>query len=212
MAAWSGEAPIEGPVALRAPAQGGGIQYEDELPSDRGMHGELLHRGRRPAPQGKRGKPQYGKTNLNRQRRAMRKLLCHIGGGPADRNELGVLWLLDNTVANCEEGWPENEITVHPPVCLPCAAKAVDECPELEKNGVTAVRVRDPRSYGVHGSLYALDDTAPWSPFPIELESTLTVAYDDPRLKWMQVGQSALYLVGCTVVDLQAELQAAGLR
>lgn len=142
----------------------------------------------------------------------MRKLLCHVCGNPADRNEQGVLWLLDNTTENCPPSWPEEEITVHPPLCLGCAAKAIEQCPELYKKGFTAIRVRDPQPYGYLGRLYARDPSMPHSPFPILAKEREIVAFEDPRLPWLQAAQSAMCLVGCTVVDLNAELAAEGAR
>ncbi|MFD7447163.1 hypothetical protein [Streptomyces sp. NPDC059909] len=209
MAAWTGEALIEAPVIIRP--QVGGIAFVDELPTDRGVGNALLHRGRRPA-RDTRGRPMFGVVHTNRQRRAMRKLLCHVCGNDADRTDLGVLWLLDNTAANCPPGWPEEELTVHPPLCLGCAAQAARQCPELEKKGFTALRVRDPQPYGYRGKLYARNLDRHASPFPILARGTENLAFLDPLLPWLLAAQSILCLVGCTIVDLGAELAAGGVR
>lgn len=211
MAAWTGERVIGAELIVR-PGKQVGIAYADELPMDRGERGALLNRGHRPAPKGKRGRPLFGAVNMSRQRRAMRKLLDHVGGGPADRNELGVLWLLDDLVDECEPGWPEEMITVHPPVSVESAAKAVEQCPELGQAGFTAVRVRDPQPYGYLGRLYAPDLARPHSPFPVVVEERKVLGFDDPLLPWLHAGQSAMCLVGCTVVDLGEELKAGGTK
>ncbi|TLQ46064.1 hypothetical protein [Streptomyces marianii] len=211
MAAWTGETVIHTPVVIR-PGREGGIAYPDELPVDRGESNALLHRGRRPVAAGNRGRPLFGDVHTNRQRRAMRKLLCHVCGRDAHRNDLGVLWLLDNTAANCPPNWPEEELTVHPPLCLECASKAVQQCPELEKKGFTAVRVHDPQPFGYRGRLYTRDLTRYGSPIPIVVKGTENLAFEDPLLPWLLAAQTILCLVGCTVVDLGAELSVGGAR
>ncbi|MCP3822174.1 hypothetical protein NLX86_30010 [Streptomyces sp. A3M-1-3] len=200
MAAWTGETTLSTPLIVR-PGERGGIAYTDELPTDRGENDALLHRGRSTVRHGKRGRPLFAVVHPNRQRRAMRKLLCHVCGESADRNELGVLWLLDNVPANCPQGWPQEEITAHPPLCLGCAAKAVEQCPELEK-GFTAVRVRDPQPYGYRGQLYTRDLSRLRSPIPVVAKETENLAFDDPLLPWLLATQSTVCLVGCTTVDL----------
>lgn len=209
MAAWTGETVIEAPVITRR-GRLGGIAYADELPADRGKNDALLHRGRHLVNKDQRGRPLYGAVHTNRQRRAMRKLLCHVCGNGADHNDLGVLWLLDNIAANCPQGWPEEEITVHPPLCLGCAEKAIGQCPELEEKGFTAVRVRDPQPYGYRGRLYVRDLSLHASLFPIVSKETANLAFEDPLLPWLLAAQSVMCLVGCTVVDLDTELVVGG--
>jgi hypothetical protein len=206
MAAWTGESPIEGRLICR-PRPEAGLMYTDEHAVDRGPHDALLVRGRRPAPKGNRGKPLYAVVNYAKQRRAMRRLLCHLCGNPAHRDELGVLWLLNNVAANCEPGWPEGEVTVHPPVCLGCAGRAVEECPELHK--FTALWVSDPEEYGYYGTLYTRDLSALGSPFPAFVRDRETLAFDDPLLPWLHCAQSAMALNDVTVVNLDDLVPAA---
>ncbi|MFF8903217.1 hypothetical protein ACF082_37805 [Streptomyces lydicus] len=189
-----------------------GIAFTDELPTDRGRHGELLSRGRRPAPPGQRGEPQYGSVLLTRQRRATRpeKLLCQVLGGPADNDERGWLWLLPDTSKGKYEGWPEREVTVHPPVSLAGMARALKDCPEMASHH-TAVRVREPRLHGAVGALCRRNVAQPASPYPVVVQKKAVVRYDDhEKLPWVLASQTALYLTGCTIVGIHAELAAAG--
>ncbi|MFF0446670.1 hypothetical protein ACFYT4_09690 [Streptomyces sp. NPDC004609] len=202
MAAWSGETVIEASV-VRRPGRRGGIAYAEELPTDRGESGALLHRGRRPAPHGGRGRPLFAGVHPNRQRRAMKMLLCHLCGQPASHTpEHGVLWLLGGGPGGREPGWPEGAVTTYPPVCLPCATQAIRQCPHLFARGHTAIRVRYPRSYGYHGRLYTPDLTRPGSPTLLVVEETVDVPFDDPRLPWLLAAQLVVRLTGCTPVEL----------
>ena len=143
------------------------------------------------------GTPEYGTVHGPRQRRAIRKLLCQVCGGPADRDEQGVLWLLEDHRGK-EPGWPEQEVTTHPPMCLPCVPLAVRLCPHLRGNAV-AVRVRDTVVDGVYGQMYHRG-----TPLPVRGEREV-VFTGDRRMRWMVGAQLAATLTGCTIVDL-AEL------
>jgi hypothetical protein len=82
--AWSSERSARPHVITR----GGGIGYADESPFDRDSDGVLWAReGVSPG----RGKPEFGRVHLWRQRRAMRRLLCQVCGRDADRDADGVL-------------------------------------------------------------------------------------------------------------------------
>ncbi|MFJ3229914.1 hypothetical protein [Streptomyces sp. NPDC086787] len=208
MAAWTGEQFLKTPLVLQPDRSG--IAYLDELSVDRGRHGVLLHRGRGWAAPDRRGRALYGEVHFGRQRRAMAKLLCHVCGGTADRSDVGVFWLLDNVPEKCPEGWPEEELTVHPPVCAPCAIRAIAECPELEEKGVTAVRVRDPQPYGYRGRLYTRDLTDPAPRIPILSKPAENLSLDSPLLPWLLAAQFIMCLVDCTVVSLKEECAVAG--
>jgi hypothetical protein len=70
---------------------GMGIAYADESLVDRDSNGVLWFRmASRPGI----GRPVFGKVHPLRQRRAMRRLLCQVCAGPADRTDDGVLWLM----------------------------------------------------------------------------------------------------------------------
>ncbi|MEE1938580.1 hypothetical protein V1L54_03995 [Streptomyces sp. TRM 70361] len=55
--------------------------------------------------------------------------------------------------ARCSPGWPEGALSTKPPLCRPCAALAVRHCPHLADP--VAIRVREPRAWGVFGGLVA---------------------------------------------------------
>lgn len=199
--AWSAEQhDVDVTVVVRP--QGDGIAYKDEATADRDRRGVLWQRLLVARGQ---GKPDFGKVHGLRQRRAMRKLLCQVCAGPADRNERGVLWLIGDHRDDWPN-WPENMGEVDPPVCLPCAKQAIRLCPFLRR-GYVAVRVRAPRIEGVYGNIYC---ASPGGPVAKRID-TDTVRFDDPRIRWTVAGQVAMGLHGCIFVDLDAELTAAGL-
>ncbi|MFB7597275.1 hypothetical protein [Streptomyces sp. NPDC056160] len=161
----------------------------------RGSDGVLWHpTGLRPGG----GVPQYGTVHGPRQRRAMRRLLCQVCGCPADRDERGWLWLLEDDRAR--PGWPEGQMTTHPPVCRPCATAAARLCPHLYSN-VVAVRVGRPIADAVYGKEYRPGRTG-----VVPTESDV-FHLNSPRLPWVLGGQLAISLLDTTVVDL-AELAA----
>src|SRR5262245_53082651 len=130
---WSGERAVRTPVVAKGRW---GIGYQRERPGDRDSYGVLWTRYVR-APGV--GTPNFSSVHPARQRRAMRLLLCQVCGGPADRNEQGILWLLDDA----RYAWSGEEPTGHPPICLRCAVPASRSCPYLRRYGRLALRVRD---------------------------------------------------------------------
>ncbi|WP_327346019.1 hypothetical protein [Streptomyces europaeiscabiei] len=143
------------------------------------------------------GEAEFDVVHAPRQKRAMRKLLCQVCGGPSDVNELGRLFLLEDYRG--VEGWPEREVTTHPPVCLACAPLAARLCPHL-RGKVVAVRARQVAIDGVYGEVYRRSN----GPLPVLVEKRV-VFTDDWQRKWTVGAQLAATLTGCTVVDL-AEL------
>lgn len=187
IARWSGERDAEAVVIGRA----GRVAYADEVLQDRDADGVLWSRiGSRPGT----GRPEFGKIHGLRQRRAMRRLLCQVCAGPADRNADGVLWLLGED-RDDPASWPEELLTSHPPLCLPCATTSVRFCPHLTRRYV-ALRVRAFRPAGVWGVLYR-----PGFPLPVAVEAA-GVDYADPRVRWVRAGQLITRLEEFTVVDL----------
>ncbi len=85
-----------------------GIGYRDETPLDRDERGVLLKRTR--DAQG-HGKPRFGAVHPARQRRAMANLLCQVCGNPADTNDEGTLWLLQDH----REDWPNRPVATSAP-------------------------------------------------------------------------------------------------
>lgn len=145
------------------------------------------------------GRPRYGTVHGPRQRRCMRRLLCQVCGRPADRDEQGVLWLLESDPE--QPGWPEGQVTTHPPVCRPCAGLAAQTCPHLGGK-VAAVRVGQPVIDAVYGQRYFPERA---TAYPSQRD---VVLMSDPAARWMLGGQPAASLLAATVVDLP-ELRAA---
>lgn len=188
IAAWSGERTVRRRITWRSD----GIAYADEEPADRDQHG-VLWRGRARA-RGV-GRPRYGEVHPARQRDAMEHLLCQVCGAPADRDERGTLWLLQDTRSDWR-GWPEDALTTHPPVCMPCARQAVDLCPHL-RGRYAVVRVRESDPCAVAGTL--------WQPTALGAPQRLgnhVVSYQDPAARWVTAGQLVRSLHGCSLVDL----------
>lgn len=183
--AWSSERLPAQPVI----ADGPGIGFADETLHDRDQDGVLWTRaGHGPG----RGRPEFGQVHALRQRRAMRRLLCQVCGGPADRNRDGVLWVVGED-ATGPESLPKDLTTSHSPVCEPCAARSVRVCPHLRGRSMT-LRVRTHTLVGVHGALYR-----PGDPHPTAWTVT-GVAYSDPRIHWTRAGQLVARLDSYTVV------------
>ncbi|AQW55314.1 hypothetical protein SHXM_08777 [Streptomyces hygroscopicus] len=127
----------------------------------------------------------------------MEALLCQICGGPADQDERGVLWLLEDNRADWE-GWPNDVLTTHPPVCLPCARKAVTMCPHLLGKYV-AVRVGASDVCAVLGVPHILTRRG------LAVGRPDVVALTSSDIRWVVAGQLVRGLDSCTIVDLQTE-------
>ncbi|GAA1953686.1 hypothetical protein [Kitasatospora viridis] len=184
--AWSSERTIR-PELLSL--SGRGLGFERETPHDRDADGVLWSRMTSAAHQ---GSPDHGRVHPQRQRRAMRRLLCQVCGGPADRTDEGVLWLLRDDRDDWPD-WPEGMAATHPPVCLPCARAATRLCPHLRRRSV-AVRVREYETCGVYGSLYR--------PGLLGLEAVgdVVVASTEPLARWVLAAQMVRVLRGCSLV------------
>jgi hypothetical protein len=187
---WSAERPAPVTVVERALS---GIGYADETIADRDANGVLWPRV--PSRPGQ-GRPQFGTVHAVRQRRAMRRLLCGICGGPPDRTDLGVLFLLTD-FRDDWKGWPEGMACTEPPVCAPCASLSVRACPALRK-GHVAIRVGHSAVAGVYGARYQAGQ-----PFPTAVEDAVA-AFDDPAIRWILAAQLVRELRDCTVVSLGA--------
>jgi hypothetical protein len=185
---WSTEQDLPYQVELR----GFGIAYADEISADRDTRGVLWHRTySRPHY----GRPEFGNVHCLRQRRAMRRLLCQVCGGPADHNDDGVLWLLPDHREDWA-GWPAGMANVEPPVCVPCASTSLQLCPKLRR-GAAAIRVREFPIAGVRGALYERGGAA-----AMQVAETV-VAFDDPAIRWVRAVGLVRELRGCTVVPLE---------
>ncbi|QMU79110.1 hypothetical protein GXW83_28775 [Streptacidiphilus sp. PB12-B1b] len=198
IAAWQSEERTGTPL-LALP--GRGIAFPDEVPGDRDAHGVLWPRtGISPG----RGRPVYNRVHARRQRRVMERLLCQVCAGPASRTAEGWLWLLHDDRAVEGRGWPESVGATHPPLCLPCAEIAGRMCPHLSGSFI-AIRVADPRPWGVYGACYGPSPTGPYA----QVRGAAMVGYHDPSAAWVLASQMVRLLRGCTVVPLERELAAA---
>jgi hypothetical protein len=188
IAKWSGETTGPGKIVQRKKREG--IAYEKERSFDRDEHGVLWTRA--PSEPGK-GRAEFGKVHSLRQRVAMGALLCQVCGNRADRNEDGVLWLIDAHPDDpiLRAGVPER--TTHPPVCEPCAEMSLRACPHLRKECVV-LRVREFEVYGVNGALYR-----PGVPVPVPRRAA-ELALGDFRIPWMLGSQVVLSLTAFSVV------------
>jgi hypothetical protein len=187
--AWSTEQDL--PYTLKE-RRGFGIAYADETLIDRDHYG-VLWRRTRSRPQ--HGRPEFGKVHPLRQRRAMRRLLCQVCGGPADQTEDGMLWLLPDHRDDWAS-WPDGMANVEPPVCLRCVRTSVRLCPALRK-GAVAVRVRDYPVVGVRGALYKNSGTS-----LVAVAETI-VTFDDPAIRWVRAANLVRELRGCTIVPVE---------
>lgn len=188
IASWSEESLSSGAVIERP---GRGIGYADETVHDRDRHGVLwLRASSRPG----RSEPLFATVHPLRQRRTMRRLLCNVCARPADRTTEGVLWLLKDHRTDWT-GWPEHMGVTEPPVCLACARRSVRLCPALRREGAVAIRVRHAPISGVRGTLFRAGDGPPVA------MGGMTLAYGDPRLRWLRADKLVRELTDCTIVE-----------
>jgi ferredoxin len=171
--------------------QQGRLAYSQEWPWDRDQHGVLW--ARVPLRRGQ-GRPEFGKVHPRRQRAAMTRLWCQVCGQAADHTSDGYLWLTGED-PNDRDNWPDPLETADPPLCVPCAAKAVQLCPMLRRCH-TALRVQQPSPVAVRGRLYQ-----PWPTGPVPVGVT-GVYLDDPRAQWILAGQLIVALHQFTITTL----------
>ncbi|MFI8294086.1 hypothetical protein ACIGBL_33650 [Streptomyces sp. NPDC085614] len=189
---WTGEQDITPTVVPR----GFGIGFlDDDLNVQyRDTYGALwtqraLGRGR--------GEPLFQNVHPLRQRRAMLHMLCQVCGQPAEDDNRGTLFLIGARAA------AQIERTAHPPLCPPCAQRAVSLCPHLIRNHL-ALRSRRPTPWGIFGHRYA-----PGKPFPVSREQPEAMSYNNPDIRWMLAGQIVVELRHCIGVDLAEEFGGA---
>jgi hypothetical protein len=167
---------------------GRGIAYADETVTDRDRRGVLWLRTLcRPGI----GRPMYGLVHPLRQRRAMLRLLCQVCAGPADRTSEGVLWLARDWREDWPS-WPNGMAETEPPVCVPCVRLSMRMCPALRK-GAVVFRARRFPVAGVRGGRYAAGP---------RFIGDVTVAYDDPAIRWVRATNLVRQLQDCTIADL----------
>jgi hypothetical protein len=193
IATWSGER--KPPVRIMEHSWGG-IGFADETATDRDSDGILWTRI---TGQPGCGRPQFAVIHSQRQRRAMRRLLCQVCGQPADRNEDGVLWLLPDYYSR-HDG-PENFDITEPPICRSCVPIALRLCPAL-RNGHLTVRARTTPICGVKGLVYRAG-----SPAPVLIREEL-VHVNSPAIRWTVAEHLLRTLRDCTTVDVDHQDRA----
>ncbi|WP_019061473.1 hypothetical protein [Streptomyces prunicolor] len=166
-------APYEGESACDVTVvfdDAGHVYYADERPDDRDVDGILWERWDG-APL---GPLQMALHHPARQREVMDgELLCGVCKGEPDRDDRGVLWLL-NADADVRENlaFPADIVTATPAVCRTDARRALRACSVLQ-DGFIAVRAREAELVGVRGTVYS--PTAP----PLINQ---VVRFDDPDI------------------------------
>jgi hypothetical protein len=186
--AWSGERVLPARVVA---GRRGGIGFADETLLDRDENGVLWTRMESRIGA---GRPLFTKLHPVRQRRAMRRLLCQFCARPADRTDQGLLWLVAG------DRWPEDQATIQPPLCLPCARTSVASCPAL-RSGYLAVRART-RLCGITGVVFR---PGPRGPVLDTDDDGDVIDFGDPVIAWTQATQLARSLHHCVRVDLGTE-------
>ncbi|MFB8290233.1 hypothetical protein [Kitasatospora purpeofusca] len=205
---WSGESRT-GEIVLQSsqatafwPTRVLGVGYADEGPADRDAMGVLIQR-RLQAPGS--GTARLKLVHPARQYRFMADERCQGCGGEADRTAAGTLWLMPRPDA-APAGWPEGARVEHPPICLACALRSRDACPEGRRRGWVSVRVGDSDLSHVAGPVFAEREGR-----AVEAGHDV-LSYDDPRLGWITATRWLRTLWDCTPVDLDAEARVAGTR
>jgi hypothetical protein len=191
------------------------LRYSDERPEDRDHEGILYARvtQRLNAAGWPVGQPIWPKVHPARQRECMGEMLCHYCKGEPSHTEAGTLFLdVAGEQAQAKPRWPEGSFTYQPPLCLPHAKEAVDRCGYGRRvGGFTALRVREPRWHGVLGTPYQDSAGRPRATRTRADRDTDVIPFAHPHRRLFLGTQYAIALHDVTVVDLAAELAAAGL-
>lgn len=192
ISSWTGESQFDdlSRQIIERP-DGAGIAYPRETVLDRDEYGVLWSRP--PSCVGL-GRPLFGEIHATRQRHAIRNLLCQVCARPADRDENGVLFLLNDHRGDWP-GWPNRMANVQPPLCRPCARASVRLCPSL-RHGVVAIRSTRHPIAGVAGGLYR-----PAFPRP-KLVGRVDVAYSDSASGWVLASHLVREFQKCTFLDI----------
>lgn len=156
VAPYDGESPSAVPVVFD---DRGHIRYVDERQEDRDVDGVLWQRWDGPQV----GPLQWSEHHPARQRTVMeRPHRCGAYTGEPDRNERGVLWLLNaNEETKVSLTFPRDILTATPAICRVDAHRALAACRVLQA-GFIALRVRETELVGVRGILHS--STSPPQP------------------------------------------------
>lgn len=198
-----GEGPVTPKVVLRP--DGLGVMFPDETADDRDRRGALWLRTGAPSPG--RVIPMFRKVHPRRAGEVMLDMRCQGCNGEPHRTREGILFFSKPETRRRNLNWPDVVYTCHPPVCLPCAQQAMFACPFVLE--APALRVRQARPWGIDGFYFRPDANGT----PRLDEGVDRCAYEDLKLlPWMVAIQPIARLSRCTVVDIRAELAAAGLN
>ncbi|MFI0155788.1 hypothetical protein [Streptomyces lydicus] len=205
--------------AMLAIRPGGvGLCYRDEVPRDRDRQGVLWSRcTQRLNSEGRpEGSPRWASVHPSRQRETMAALHCQKCVQSASRTGLGFLFLQSPPAeGKARPGWPEGIRTTEPPLCLPHAQDAVEQCGRLLRDGWVALRARVPRLYGVIGTLFRCGPDG--APVPVEVpeevaSQPLSYRTDHLLRPWFLASQLVRELQDVTVIDLESEIALARLH
>ncbi|WAX81272.1 hypothetical protein [Streptomyces sp. KMM 9044] len=128
---------------------GDGIAYTDETAYDRDSFGAPWVRPQL-LPKRRRGEPRLKDIHPYRQRRAMAHMLCQVCARAPEDPDGPQLFLLRDTNGPIRE----EERTASPPVCVPCAGIAVQECHALRGGRWVAAWARHAPAWGVYGTIH----------------------------------------------------------
>ncbi|MFF8994071.1 hypothetical protein ACF09H_29925 [Streptomyces sp. NPDC014983] len=142
------------------------------------------------------GEPNFGDVHGPRQRECMLLLRCQLCRRPVARNELGYPWLLEDHRG--APGWPEREVTTHPPACETCQPLAAVQCTP-NRGKFVSLRVGRVLTDGVYGQLYVPAARS------VPNGKPQTFFHGDARLRWMLGAQTAATLFDVTVVDMHTQ-------
>lgn len=177
-----------------------GLAFADETPYDRDSFGVTWVRPRL-LPKRRRGEPRLNEVHPYRQRRAMDNMLCQVCAEAPKDPDGPQLFLLRGTGGPIREG----ERTASPPVCVPCAGIAVQQCCKLSGGQWVAAWAKHAPAYGVYGVVHDERSLQPIAGRYMEL-----VEYGSPTAAWTLAARLAVELHGVTPADLEKEWAALG--
>jgi hypothetical protein len=180
-----------------------GLRYKEEFNEDRDAYRGLWERT---AGGYGDGEPEWVKVTSERQRTCMEHLLCQVCAGPASRTRQGVLFLERGRGRGESAADIEDTRTAKPPLCLRCARKAREECPQLRHRCV-ALRARKTPAWGVFGTAYVPRRRGVLPTDQLVFSEEAHVPYGTRDLPFVVAGQLLRELRRVTIVNLDEELR-----
>jgi hypothetical protein len=177
------------------------LRYMDEDPRDRDVRGTLWTRcGFNPVDERKQptGEPQWKLMHPQRQLAMMQTMHCQVCTEPA-RTPLGYVFL---SGPNDRPPSEQRVITNQPPVCAKHVRAAAKLCPHLINNPTVFLAQSAPL-YGVHGTLYGLNDKGVY----VVAQPDNPLPYSHPNLSTFLASQLVRRLSAFRVVDLEELLR-----